>query len=98
MDLSRLFFNVNARRADPTPLPVDQNLRETLAKNLRTARLNAGLSQEELADRANLSRKHVGRIERGIANVSIDVLAALAIQVGLTPIDLLRPAPSEQSG
>lgn len=91
MQLFGLFHPVNAKRAEAKPLPVDRALRETLAKNLRTARINAGLSQEELADLADLSRKHVGRIERGVANVSIDVLAVLASHVGKTAVDLLTP-------
>ena len=66
-------------------------MRETLARNLRAARLEAGLSQEGLADLANLSRRHVGRIERGVTNVSIDVLAVLASHLGKTAIDLLTP-------
>lgn len=83
---------VNAKRSEPDKLPVDKALRARLAQNLRAARLATGLSQKELADLAGLSRKHLGGIERGVANVSIDVLAALAPHLGKTVIDLLTPA------
>lgn len=38
---------------------------------VRTARKTAGLSQEALADAAEIDRSHMGKIERGERNVSV---------------------------
>jgi transcriptional regulator with XRE-family HTH domain len=42
---------------------------------LRTAK---GLSQDKLAEKAAISVKHVGKIERGTANASVKCLADIA--------------------
>jgi XRE family transcriptional regulator, regulator of sulfur utilization len=41
-------------------------------------RKRAGLSQEKLAERANLHPTYLSDIERGVENVSLDVLMRLA--------------------
>lgn len=52
--------------------------RRIFAENLRKARLAKGLSQEGLAELADLHRTYVGSVERGERNVSIDNLERLA--------------------
>jgi transcriptional regulator with XRE-family HTH domain len=55
-----------------------------LAEELRTARLNAGLSQQSVADACRLSRAEVGRIERREAPwLDIVTAAELCAVVGL---------------
>jgi transcriptional regulator with XRE-family HTH domain len=49
-----------------------------LGQRVRELRLAAGLSQEELAERAALHRTYVGGIERGERNVGILNLLRLA--------------------
>ena len=49
-----------------------------MAVNLRRARHGRQLTQEELADRAGLSARYVGKIERATASASVTVLAAIA--------------------
>ncbi len=44
---------------------------------LRAFRLQAGLSQEELAERAGIHRTYVGGVERGERNVSFLTLGRL---------------------
>jgi transcriptional regulator with XRE-family HTH domain len=56
--------------------------RRIFAKNLRHARLASGLSQEALAEMANLHRTYVGSVERAERNVSIDNMERLAVAVG----------------
>ena len=65
--------------------------RARLAANLRTARKQRGLSQEGLAELANLHRTYVGGIERSERNVSIDNIEKLARALKLDISELLSP-------
>jgi len=64
-------------------------IREIFASNLRRARHNAGLSQEDLAFQADLDRTYISSLERGLYSVSIDVIARLAEVLSVDPSDLL---------
>lgn len=64
-------------------------MRQIVARNVRLARQRAGISQEELADTAGIDRSYGSRIERGIANPSIEMLAKLAEVLGVTTASLL---------
>jgi transcriptional regulator with XRE-family HTH domain len=65
-------------------------LRGVVAKNLRELRKAKGLSQEELADRANVDRNYVGMVERSENSVSVDVLEKLADALEVEPSDFFR--------
>jgi transcriptional regulator with XRE-family HTH domain len=82
-----------AKRTGAPPPPVSPVLRNALARNLRAARLAAGLTQKELGELASVSREYIGDIENATANVSMDILTVLADHVGISPIDLLNPSP-----
>jgi transcriptional regulator with XRE-family HTH domain len=58
-------------------------------KNVRLARLAAGLSQEALADEAEIDRTYVSGVERGLRNPSIKVIARIAKVLDTTPAALL---------
>ena len=62
-------------------------LREIVARNLRNLRRAKGLSQEELAHRAELNRNYVGKLERCENSATVDVLERLA---GVLVIDPIR--------
>ena len=64
--------------------------RRIFAENLRKARLAKKLSQEDLAELANLHRTYVGSVERAERNVSIDNIERLAVALGASPASLLR--------
>ena len=80
-----------AKRSGPVPPPVSPVLRRALARNLRTARQDARLTQKALGDLAGVSREYIGDIENGSANVSIDILTVLAQHLHISPFDLLKP-------
>lgn len=68
------------------------SLREILALNLRTCRVAKGLSQEELAHRAEIDRTYVSALERSVYAASIDVLERLAAVLEIEAAELLtRP-------
>ncbi|WEX09637.1 helix-turn-helix transcriptional regulator [Chelativorans sp. AA-79] len=56
---------------------------------MRLARIAAGFSQEELADRAGIDRTYVSGIERGKRNPTIAVVARFAEALGTTTANLL---------
>jgi transcriptional regulator with XRE-family HTH domain len=65
--------------------------RTILAENVRSARLAAGISQEELAFRAGIDRTYASHIERAIANPSLGITCAVADALGCNVIELLTP-------
>ena len=66
------------------------SLREIVAKNLRRLRQAKGLSQEELADRADINRNYVGMLEREQHAATIDMLEKLAAVLDTYPIEFFR--------
>jgi transcriptional regulator with XRE-family HTH domain len=52
--------------------------RRILGQKIRAFRKQAGLSQEQLAEKADLSYKYVGEVERGCVNISLDSLVRIA--------------------
>ena len=61
----------------------------TVVRKHRTA---TGLSQEALAEKANIHHTHVGLIERGERNASLDVAYRVARALGLTLSALIAEA------
>jgi transcriptional regulator with XRE-family HTH domain len=54
-------------------------------------RERAGLTQEELADLAQLNRNYVGMIERRENAATVDTLEALAKALQVQAVELLTP-------
>lgn len=65
-------------------------IREVFAANLRRYRRAAGLSQEELAHRAEIDRTYISALERCVYAAGIDVVDRLARELGVEAADLLR--------
>lgn len=65
--------------------------RVRFARRLRAARIERGLSQEELAARAGLHRTYVSSVERFERNITIDNMERLARAIDLDVVDLLTP-------
>lgn len=53
-------------------------------------RKQAGLTQEMLSEKADLTSKYLGEVERGTVNVSIDSLVRIARAVGVCVQELTR--------
>lgn len=49
-----------------------------LASNIRRMRESKGIAQERLAWEAGIDRSYAGKIERGVANPSLNVLCRMA--------------------
>ena len=59
---------------------------------VRERRKVRGVSQEELAEQAELHRTYIGSVERGERNVTILSLIRIAEALGVRPHDLLHQA------
>ena len=55
-------------------------------------RAGAGISQEELADRAGVHTSYVSQLERGIKSPTLGVMIQLASALGCTAWEMLRIA------
>jgi len=66
-------------------------IRRILAKRLKVLRERRGLTQQGLAERANLDYKHLQSLEgKRPPNVTLDTLERLARALSTSPADLLR--------
>jgi transcriptional regulator with XRE-family HTH domain len=73
----------------------DPPLRDLVRRRIRALRVERGLSQEALCERACVSVDAVSRIEGGSRVPTLDTLEKLADALGVTVIDLLRsPRPA----
>ena len=65
-------------------------IRETFARNLRRMRQAQGLSQEELAYKAEIDRTYVSSLERAVYSPTIEVVDKLAKALGTDAAELLK--------
>lgn len=65
------------------------NILKTFGTNVRTIRESRGLSQEALADKADLHRTYISDIERFQRNISLDNIQKLATALEVKPYELL---------
>ncbi len=63
---------------------------ERFGENLRRCRKQAGLSQEEVGQRASMDRTQIGILERGERLPRIDTLMKLAGALEVSPDELLE--------
>jgi transcriptional regulator with XRE-family HTH domain len=69
---------------------VNSELIGVFASVLVAARSEAGLSQEKLAERANISTRHISYLENGDRQPTLTILWALSEGLGLPVSELLR--------
>ena len=69
------------------------DIRKGLGKRIRFLRESKGLTQEVLGEKAELSYKFVGEVERGEVNISLDSLINIADALEVKINDLF---PSEK--
>lgn len=62
-----------------------------IAHNVKTYRLAKNLSQEKLAELADVHRNYIGHVERAERNMTIDSIERIAKALGVTVINLLTP-------
>jgi transcriptional regulator with XRE-family HTH domain len=75
------------------PASAPDDPRATFGANLRSAREQAGLTQEALGHRADFHPTEVNRIERGRRNPGLLTIVKLAKALGIPAGDLLAGLP-----
>ena len=70
-------------------MPIDPRI--VFGRRVRQLRMELRISQEKLAELANLHRNYVGGVERGERNVSLVSIVKLAHGLNVRPVKLMEP-------
>ena len=69
---------------------IKRNLRDILKTNIKYYRIKANLTQEDLAEKADVTSKYISDLERGIFNVSLQKLEQIANALNIEAYLLLK--------
>jgi transcriptional regulator with XRE-family HTH domain len=70
--------------------------KEIVGANIRRHRLARGVSQEVLAADAKVAMRHLGFIERGQINASVEVIGRIAEALEIGPGKLFEPVKGKR--
>ena len=71
-------------------MPQSSKVSKILGETIRAERIRAGLSQEQLAEKADLARNYIGNIERAEYKITVEALVRIAKALNLHVSDLTR--------
>lgn len=71
-------------------------MREVFAANLRRLRHDKGLSQDDLAYEAEVSRSYLSQLEKGAFYASLKIVGKLAAVLQVEPAELLKGPPKRK--
>jgi transcriptional regulator with XRE-family HTH domain len=74
------------------------DLREVFATNLRRLRHEKGISHDDLAYTAEVSRSYLSQLEKGTFYASLKIIGRLAQALNVEPAELLRLPPGRGTG
>lgn len=77
----------------PNP-PQKCGAQKLFAANVRRIRLEKNLTQEEVAEAADLHPNYISSVERGLRNISICNIERIAIALDVTMSELVTPPVS----
>lgn len=69
----------------------------TIGLNIREARKEAGLTQEQIAEKLKMSQLHFGRLERGERPASLEQIAQIALTLNVSLASLLNGCVVEEN-
>ncbi len=86
------------KKPDSTPLHyrphfaifVNMNIKQKFGQKIKNLRKSKGISQEKLANLAEIDRTYLPTIEKGERNVSIEIVEKLAKALGVKIKDLFE--------
>ena len=73
------------------------DIKRAVGKRIKIVRQRNGLTQDQLAEQVGLSPKYISGIERGVENLTMDILLRVAKMLGVEPYDLFLFGESEES-
>lgn len=65
------------------------SLAETVSRNIRKARLEAGMTQKELADKAGFKVSYIARLETKPQNLSLETLETICTVLRVDPYKIV---------
>lgn len=68
----------------------EKEILKQFGRNVKAERVRLGYSQENLAEKMGVNREYISRIERGIQNMSLLKITALANYLETNQNNLLR--------
>jgi transcriptional regulator with XRE-family HTH domain len=66
-------------------------LHDIFASNLRHYRHARDLSQEELANEADINRTYISKLEKGVSQPGLEIIGKIADVLGVKAYVLLKP-------
>jgi len=67
------------------------DMRALVGRNVQRIRHRKGLTQEELSEKAGFTQQYISDLENGRRNPTVVTLYELAMALGVSHMDLLRP-------
>ena len=64
---------------------------KVFGERIRKRRIELGISQGNLFEKAGISVAYISAIERGTANPSLDIMVQLCVALEVSIADMLRP-------
>jgi transcriptional regulator with XRE-family HTH domain len=68
------------------------DMRELVGKNVQRIRLKKGLTQERFAELSGFSQQYLSGLEKGKRNPTIITIYEIAVALGVSHLELLRPS------
>ena len=65
---------------------------QALSEEIKERRMEAGISQDDLADRAKVHRTYISLIERKSCNFSMQIFFRIAEALDIEPLELMQEA------
>lgn len=88
-------YRLHENEIDPMASADGSDIGEIFGGVLQRRRQAVGITQEELAFRAEVDRTFVSRLERGIRQPTITTLIGLATALNVSAADLVRETETE---
>jgi transcriptional regulator with XRE-family HTH domain len=67
------------------------DMRKLVGRNVKRIREKKGLTQEELAEVSGFSQQYISSLEKGTRNPTIITLYEIALSLGVSHLDLVKP-------
>jgi transcriptional regulator with XRE-family HTH domain len=67
------------------------DMRRLVGKNVKRIRERKGLTQEKLAEISGFSQQYISSLEKGRRNPTIITLYEIALSLGVSHVELIKP-------